>query len=36
MFQFREKGPHALTDLAYEQFARQCQNYVINIMYPLS
>ncbi|MCM0625450.1 thiamine phosphate synthase [Lysinibacillus sp. OL1_EC] len=25
MFQFREKGPHALTGLAYEQFARQCQ-----------
>ncbi|MFF5818185.1 thiamine phosphate synthase [Lysinibacillus capsici] len=25
MFQFREKGPHALTGLAYEKFARQCQ-----------
>lgn len=25
MFQLREKGPFALTGLAYEQFARQCQ-----------
>jgi len=25
MFQLREKGPNALTELAYEQFARQCQ-----------
>ncbi|WP_155592752.1 thiamine phosphate synthase [Lysinibacillus cavernae] len=25
MFQFREKGPQALTGFAYEQFARQCQ-----------
>ncbi len=25
MFQFREKGSHALTGFAYEQFARQCQ-----------
>lgn len=25
MFQLREKGPSALTGLAYEQFARQCQ-----------
>jgi len=25
MFQLREKGPYALTGLAYEQFARQCQ-----------
>lgn len=25
MFQFREKGPNALTDHAYEKFARDCQ-----------
>lgn len=25
MFQFREKGPNALTGQAYEQFARDCQ-----------
>ena len=25
MFQFREKGPHALTGQAYENFARDCQ-----------
>ncbi|MCT6816046.1 MAG: thiamine phosphate synthase [Lysinibacillus fusiformis] len=25
MFQLREKGPYALTGLAYEQFAHQCQ-----------
>ncbi|MFJ7663778.1 thiamine phosphate synthase [Lysinibacillus sp. NPDC097162] len=26
MFQFREKGQHALTNEHYEHFARQCQN----------
>ncbi|MGE7841534.1 thiamine phosphate synthase [Lysinibacillus sp. NPDC093712] len=26
MFQFREKGQHALTNEQYEHFARQCQN----------